>query len=83
MFPQIVNDEKPSIVACKKGSAITQLVHSTISQMGDKHDIKTIKKLMSFVKNFDFYQINLCANVRANVDCLKQFSIQINQKKYD
>lgn len=83
MFPQIVNDEKPSIVACKKGSAITQLVHSTISQMDDKHDIKTIQKLISFVKDFDFYQINLCANVRANVDCLKQFSIKINQKKYD
>ncbi len=80
IFPQIVNDEKPSIAPCKKDRAIRQLVHSTVSQMGDRSDIETIKKLISFVKDFDFYQINLCSNIRANVDCLKQF---INQKKYD
>lgn len=80
IFPQIVNDEKPSIVPCKKDRAIRQLVHSTITQMGDRSDIEAIKKLISFVKDFDFYQINLCSNIRANVDCLKQF---INQKKYD
>lgn len=75
MFPQIVDDEKPSIVPCKKGQAITQLVHSTINQMEDKHDIKTIQKLISFVQDFDFYQINLCADIKANVECLKQFSL--------
>lgn len=73
MFPQIVADEKPSIVLCKKGRAITQLVHSTISQMEDKHDIKTIRKLVSFIQNFSFYQINLCSDIRSNVECLRQF----------
>lgn len=78
MFPQIVADEKPSIVACKKGQAITQLVHSTISQLEDKHDIKTIKKLISFIKDFNFYQINLCSDIRQNVECLRQFCSKIN-----
>lgn len=73
MFPQIVTDEKPSILPCKKGAAITQLVHSTINQMDDKHDIKSIQKLISFTKDFDFYQINLCSDIRANVECLRQF----------
>ncbi len=81
VFPQITNDEKPSIVPCKKGRAITQLVHSTIIQMEDKHDIKTIQKLTSFIKDFDFYQINLCADIKANVECLRQFCSQINQIK--
>lgn len=78
MFPQIVADEKPSIVPCKKGQAITQLVHSTIFQMEDKHDIKTIKKLITFIENFDFYQINLCSDIKANVECLRQFCGKIN-----
>lgn len=73
MFPQIVSDAKPSITSCKKGRAITQLVHSTISQMNDKHDIKTIQKLISFVRDFDFYQINLCPDIEANVECLREF----------
>jgi hypothetical protein len=80
MFPQIVSDEKPSIVRCKKGRAITQLVHSTINQMEDRHDIKTIKKLISFVDYFEFYQINLCSDIKANVECLREFSNQINRK---
>ncbi len=74
MFPQITTDKEPSIVSCKKGRAITQLVHSTIHQMEDKHDIKTIQKLISLVKDFDFYQINLCSDIRANVECLRRFT---------
>ncbi len=79
MFPQIVADAEPSIVSCKKGRAIAQLVYSTINQLEDKHDIATIKKLISFIKDFDFYQINLCSDIKKNVDCLKQFCAKINQ----
>lgn len=80
MFPEIVQVEKPSIIPCKKGRAITQLIHSTISQTEDKHDIKTIKKLVNFVKDFDFYQINLCPDIKANVECLKSFCSEIQLK---
>jgi len=78
MFPQIVEDEKPSIVPCKKGRAITQLIHSTIIQVGDNHDIRTIKKLINFIEDFDFYQINLCSDIKANVECLRQFCANKN-----
>ncbi len=78
IFPQIVDDEKPSIVLCKKGQAITQLIHSTINQMDDNQDIKSVQKLISFTKNFKFYQINLCSDIRKNVELLKQFCSQIN-----
>jgi hypothetical protein len=81
MFPQIVGDAEPSIVPCHKGRAVTQLIYSTINQMQDKHDIATIKKLMGFVNDFDFYQINLCSNIRANVECLKDFMQTMSENK--
>lgn len=80
MFPEIVKDDKPSIVPCKKGRSITQLIHSTIRQVEDVHDIKTIRKLINFVKDFDFYQINLCNDIHANVECLREFCNKLNAK---
>ena len=76
MFPEIVSDIEPSVKECsiqEKGRAITHLVHSTIFQMNDKHDIKTIKKLVDMVKNFKFYKINLCNDIYKNVECLRKF----------
>ncbi len=81
MFPEIVSDEKPSIVLCEKGRAITQLIHSTINQTGDRHDIKTINKLINFVKDFEYYQINLCPDIWANVECLREFSEELDKKE--
>ena len=76
MFPEIVSDKEPSIKECtnqEKGRAITHIIHSTIFQMNDKHDIQTIKKLMNMVKDFKFYKINLCNNIYWNVECLREF----------
>lgn len=76
MFPQIVHDPEPSIVLCTpvgRGRAIVELVHSTISQMGDQHDIETVKKLMGFVRDLPFYQINLCRDIEKNLKCLRNF----------
>ena len=73
MFPQITTDKFPSIVPTERGRAVTQLIHSTIRQMNDNYDIKTVRKLMNFVKDFEFYQINLCSDIQANVDVLREF----------
>ncbi|GHV86526.1 hypothetical protein AGMMS50230_21340 [Spirochaetia bacterium] len=76
MFTQIVSDPEPSIVACTqagKGRAIVQLVSSTVNQMGDRHDTATVKKLIDFVKDFPFYQINLCRDIEKNLRCLRAF----------
>ncbi len=84
IFPEITDDEKPSIVLCsrnEKGRAITHLIHSTISQMRDDHDTKTIQKLIDMVKQFDFYKINLCRDIYANVECLKEFTELLNKKE--
>ena len=73
LLPEIVGGDTPTIVECNKGRPITQLVNSTIRQMGDRHDIRTVQKLMGFVKNFKFYQLNLSDDIRANVKCFKEF----------
>ena len=83
MFPEIVPDKEPSIHECsiqEKGRAITHIVHSTIFQMHDKHDLETIKKIMNMVKDFRFYKINLCNDIYKNVECLRKF---IKENKND
>jgi hypothetical protein len=76
MFTQIVADPEPNIVQCTqagKGRAIVQLVHSTIAQMGDQHDTATISKIIDFVRDLPFYQINLCRDINKNLRYLRDF----------
>ena len=76
MFPEIVSDKKPSIKECsiqEKGRAITHLIHSTIFQMNDIHDINTVQKLVKMVEKYKFYKINLCNDIFKNVEYLKEF----------
>lgn len=76
LFPEIVSDAEPSISFCTpedKGRAIVQLIHSTVMQMRDLNDHKTIKKLFDMVKDLDFYKLNLCRNIDANTEYLRKF----------
>ena len=82
MFPEIVSDAKPSIIPCKKGRAITQIVQSTVSQMGDMADSETIRKLISMVSKYEYYQINLCSDINLNVDFLRDFLNNYKYKKH-
>lgn len=86
MFPEIVADKEPSIVPCssaEKGRAIVQLVHSTVIQMQDINDLKTIKKLFDMVKEYSFYKINLCNDIEKNTALLKKFSENYHEEKLD
>jgi hypothetical protein len=80
IFPKISEVEKPSIEPMDKGKAIVQMIHSTISQMGDETDPGFVKRLISILSDLDFYQINLSPNLDANVMLLKQFIIEKRQK---
>lgn len=84
MFPEIVADKEPSIVPCtssEKGRAIVQLIQSTVFQMQDVHDIKTIQKLFDMVKGFNFYKINLCNDIEKNTAFLKKFTENYQEEK--
>lgn len=86
MFPEIVADKEPSIVPCtsaEKGRAIVQLIQSTVSQMQDIRDIKTITKLFNMVKVYSFYKINLCNDIEKNTACLKLFTENYKEEKLD
>ncbi|MDR0534442.1 MAG: hypothetical protein LBH01_10865 [Verrucomicrobiales bacterium] len=78
IFPNISHTDACTIEHANKGKAITQLVHSTVSQMGDQKDPSHLKTLISFVKDLDFYQINLGTDLHANVSVLAKFIKGIN-----
>ncbi len=39
------------------------------------------KKIMDFTDGFEFYRINLCPDINANVECLRKFIKEYNCKK--
>ena len=73
VFPKICNVEEPTVEKTNKNRAVTQLVYSTATQMNNDKDAQYIKLLISFVKDLDFYQINLSKDLDKNVKILKQF----------
>jgi len=76
LFPEIVSDEEPCIVCCsaeEKGRAIVQFIHSTVLQMRDLNDHKTIEKLFNMVRHLPFYKFNLCRHIAENTKYLKDF----------
>ena len=76
MFPEIVSDAEPSITVCsreEKGRAIVQLVQSSVFQMQDVHNHKVIKKITDMVKDYTFYKINLCNDIKKNTEFLREF----------
>ncbi|MDR0571720.1 MAG: hypothetical protein LBG48_02595 [Rickettsiales bacterium] len=73
LFPNITDTETPSIEPISKGKAVVQMIDSTMTQLGNRFDVLQTQKLLSFVRNFDFYKINLSQNLKINVDILKRF----------
>lgn len=84
LFPEIVSDPEPSICPCsleEKGRAIVQLIHSTVMQLEDITDRKTIKLLFTMVKDFTFYKFNLCNDINKNTEFLKNYIQHLDNKK--
>ena len=73
VFPKICDIQEPTVEKTNKNRALTQLVYSTASQMDKDKDAQYIKLLISFVKDLEFYQINLSKDLDKNVKILKQF----------
>ncbi|GHU10534.1 hypothetical protein FACS189449_00170 [Alphaproteobacteria bacterium] len=42
---------------------------------------ESVKHLMSFFDGLDCYQINLCSNLKANVDIMREFIVGLNKNK--
>ena len=76
LFPEIVSDAAPSVIACtpqEKGRAITHMIHSTLGQMNDEGNAQTVRKLVGMLSGLDFYRICLCPDIFRNVECLRCF----------
>ena len=78
MLPVIdTSATEPVIIPCsasEKGSGITQLIHSTISQVWDKQPSDTIVRLSTMLRPLPFYRIILTPDIFANVECLRRFA---------
>ena len=80
MFPEIIPESEPSIVACtaqEKGRAITHMIHSTIGQMNDEGNAYSVRKLIGMLSGMDFYRIRLSPDIFKNVECLRLFIMQL------
>ena len=76
MSLEFTTENTPSIIECtnqEKGKAITQMIHSTITQMLEMYDSATIKKLIEMINGFKYYKLYLCNDIYKNVECLKEF----------
>lgn len=76
LFPEIVADEHPGIVICnpeEKGRAIVQMIYSTLMQMNELGDRKTIRKLLAMIKDLPFIKFNLCNQISENTDYLRKY----------
>lgn len=73
IFPNICGADEPTIEKINKGKAIVQCIDSTVKQVNKKNDRKYTQQLISLMKDFDFYQINLSYDIFKNVAILKNF----------
>ena len=83
VFPEIVSDPRPQVVPCtaqEKGRAMTHLIHSTITQMGDQGNVGAVRKLIGMMQPLPFYRILLSPDIRLNAECLRAFVKQLNNK---
>lgn len=84
IFPEIVTDEKPSIRPCtsaEKGRAMVHLIQSTLCQTNDLCENWTVKKMMDMIKDLPFYKFNLCHNIDANTEFLREFMNNLEKQE--
>ena len=84
MFPEIVDIEETLIRKAtqeEKNRAMTQLIHSTTSQMYDTKDRMTTIKLISMVNKYNCYYIGLAKNIDKNAETLLKFIKERGYKK--
>ena len=86
IFPEIdLNASEPSIERCsdrEKGRAITQISHSTVSQMYrfglKQQDPADIFKLINMLKDMEYYKMILCQDIFRNEEFLRSFVSSLN-----
>ena len=81
LFPDIRPDvEEPEIIPCspiEKGRTITHVVHSTQMQMMDQGNTLNSRKLIGMLQGLDFYRIVLSPDLFKNVECLREFIVNL------
>ena len=83
VFPEIAECDRPFIreaTVSEKSRAMTQLLHSTATQMGTVHDTGATRKLIEMLRPLNCYYIGLSGDIEQNAELLKEF---VSRREYN
>lgn len=66
IMPRVSGDPKPSIAVSPSGSAMTQMIHSSLVQLERYRDTQLIQKIAARMGNLPVYEMNMSANLEKN-----------------
>lgn len=73
VMPVIAGDEEPSIEPVSPGKAMTQLIHSTITQIESRRDTVLIQKMAQRLSGLPIYEMRMSTDLTKNPAFLRSF----------
>lgn len=73
IFPHIAHAEEPSIVPSADKAALTQIIHSSVTQFEEKNNAALIMKMAQRLKDLPIYEFSLSEDTMLNSEYLENF----------
>lgn len=73
IYPNLTDDDSPSIGKTAKGPVLVKLVDSTASQLGVFRDPESYRVMTHRLMDIPVFEIKLCKDLEKNIQCLKSF----------
>ena len=73
ILPAVTGQEEPSIRPVAPGRALTQVIHSTITQTESRRDPALVQKMASRLRDLPVYQMDMSTDLTKNPAFLRRF----------
>lgn len=73
IMPKIAGDAEPSIAPIPPGRVMTQLIHSTITQIESRRDTALIQKMATRLSPLPIYEMRMSTDLKKNPAFLRSF----------
>ena len=73
VYPNLTDDEFPSIGPASRGSVLVKIIDSTASQLGVFRDPEPYRMMSQRLMDIPVFEIKLCKDLQKNVQCLRNF----------
>lgn len=73
IFPEIAHTDRPEITLTDSKAALTQIIHSSVSQFEEKTNAALIMKMAQRLKDLPIYELKLSTDTMLNSSCLEDF----------